>query len=96
MTGVQTCALPICKGIHKDDLEKLNNGVSHDRRSLNNIGISNINERIKLYYGQDYGLVIKSEAGEGTTVEVTIPLTYADPPHDPTDREDDHDKGSNR
>lgn len=37
------------------------------------IGISNINGRIKLLYGQGYGVVIKSEVGEGTCVHIEIP-----------------------
>ena len=36
-------------------------------------GISNINKRIKLYYGQQYGLTYSCAPGEGTTVEIKIP-----------------------
>lgn len=39
----------------------------------NGIGIINIDERIKLSYGERYGLSIASEPDEGTTVEITIP-----------------------
>mgnify|MGYP000851910470 CR=1 FL=1 len=38
-----------------------------------NYGVKNINDRIKLYYGNDYGLKYTSEPGKGTTVEVRIP-----------------------
>jgi two-component system sensor histidine kinase YesM len=40
-------------------------------------GISNVNQRIKLYYGQAYGLTIESEYMQGTTVSVVIPLQRA-------------------
>ncbi|ABX04762.1 MAG TPA: sensor histidine kinase [Herpetosiphon sp.] len=36
-------------------------------------GISNVNQRIKLYYGSDYGLSIESEHGRGTCVALIIP-----------------------
>ncbi|MBO5769731.1 MAG: sensor histidine kinase [Spirochaetales bacterium] len=39
----------------------------------NGIGLLNIDERIKLSYGSQYGLSIKSEIEEGTTVTITIP-----------------------
>jgi len=40
---------------------------------LNGIGLKNVNDRIKLYFGEEYGLRIASIFGEGTKVTVTIP-----------------------
>jgi two-component system sensor histidine kinase YesM len=40
-------------------------------------GINNVNQRIKLYYGQEYGLTIESEYLCGTCVSVIIPLQHA-------------------
>ena len=37
------------------------------------IGVNNVDERIKLYFGEKYGLNIISKAGEGTIVEVRLP-----------------------
>lgn len=37
------------------------------------IGLKNINARIRLYYGVDYGLSVKSEQGCGTIVQIKIP-----------------------
>lgn len=37
------------------------------------LGINNVNERIKMFYGQEYGLSIESKPGEGTCVGVYIP-----------------------
>ena len=37
-------------------------------------GINNVNQRIKLYYGQEYGLVIESEYLHGTCVSLVIPF----------------------
>jgi len=40
-------------------------------------GINNVNQRIKLYYGQEYGLAIESEYLHGTRVSLIIPLQRA-------------------
>ena len=40
-------------------------------------GINNVNQRIKLYYGQQYGLSIQSEYLHGTRVSLVIPLQSA-------------------
>lgn len=39
------------------------------------IALPNINQRIKLYLGAEYGINIMSTEGVGTTVEVILPLT---------------------
>lgn len=41
-------------------------------------GIGNVNKRIKLYYGRDYGVSIQSEAGVGTYVTIVIPARRDD------------------
>lgn len=37
------------------------------------IGVRNVNERIKLYFGEEYGLEIISEPDEGTLVRIHLP-----------------------
>lgn len=37
------------------------------------VGLKNVNERIKLYYGEKYGIEIMSEVDVGTTVNIRIP-----------------------
>lgn len=38
-----------------------------------------MNERIKLYFGEKYGLSIESEPDEGTTVKIHLPVvTYSE------------------
>ena len=51
------------------DKERERNHISDG----NGIGLINIDERIKLSYGDEYGLSIESELDEGTTVTITIP-----------------------
>ena len=43
----------------------------NDKRS---IGLSNINKRIKLQFGAEYGLDIESVEAEGTTVVLRVPV----------------------
>lgn len=38
------------------------------------VGIKNVHERIRLYYGEEYGLKIESEREVGTTVRIYLPL----------------------
>ena len=37
------------------------------------IGIKNVNDRIKIYFGEEYGITIRSELDEGTCVTITMP-----------------------
>lgn len=37
------------------------------------IGIKNVYHRIKLFYGENYGMIINSTFGKGTRVELTLP-----------------------
>ncbi|PZD97202.1 sensor histidine kinase [Paenibacillus sambharensis] len=43
------------------------------REGSNRVGISNVNRRIHILYGEPYGLQITSVPGQGTTVTVTLP-----------------------
>jgi len=40
------------------------------------IGISNVNRRIKMIYGNDYGVDIISEIGKGTDVRIVLPVKF--------------------
>lgn len=54
----------------------IKSGQKTEPASVNNgngIGIVNVNERIKLYYGDGYGISVTSVEGEFTTVTVTMP-----------------------
>jgi two-component system sensor histidine kinase YesM len=43
-------------------------------QSESGFGLENVNKRIQLYYGKQYGLTIESQYQEGTSVTVAIPL----------------------
>jgi two-component system sensor histidine kinase YesM len=38
------------------------------------IGICNVNQRIQLQYGDEYGVTIESAEGEGTRVTILLPV----------------------
>jgi two-component system sensor histidine kinase YesM len=46
---------------------------SGDIRMESGFGIGNVNKRIKLYYGKQYGLSVRSEYNTGTCVTLVIP-----------------------
>lgn len=52
--------------------ERINDFTSFDQTE-GSIGLKNINERIKLQYGNTCGITVRSEPGVGTTVRITLP-----------------------
>ena len=51
------------------------------------IGVSNVNARIRMYFGQQYGLRVQSKAGQGTTVTMEIPaIVYQEDCNESIDR----------
>lgn len=47
--------------------------LCRDAGDRTGIGIKNVNDRIRIYFGEEYGLCITSELDEGTEVEIRIP-----------------------
>lgn len=61
-------------GMTKEQVDSLfgeNSHVASGRGS--GIGVKNVNERIRLYFGEEYGLTIQSEPDEGTTILIHLP-----------------------
>jgi two-component system, sensor histidine kinase YesM len=54
------------KHIYSDEHRKNSKG--------NGVGVKNVNERLQIYYGQEYGLSFESEVDLGTTVSVLMPV----------------------
>ena len=81
--------LLVVKGFMKDGnavLQVIDDGVGMDEETLahiydkhkvnyhsNGVGVYNVQKRLKLYYGEDYGITYTSELGKGTTATITIP-----------------------
>lgn len=60
-------------GIAEAKLKELSSQLNQDHSRYSGIGIYNVNERIKLHFGQDFGLEMSSMIGEGTRVKIRLP-----------------------
>ncbi len=58
-------------GMDENRLEEL---LSGKIRQTDSIGFKNVDMRLKKIFGENHGIVIKSKKGEGTTVNLCIPL----------------------
>lgn len=62
-------------GIAPEKLDSINAGLEDGTTdNRDGYGIFNVNERIKLYYGEEYGLYYESSEGEWTRAILTIPI----------------------
>ena len=57
------------------EARKLANGMEPQSSlpKLGGVGINNVDDRLKLYFGKEYGVDIQSSPGVGTTVTIVIP-----------------------
>lgn len=69
-------------GMPPEQVEELLKNEPTDRTG---IGIKNVNDRLRIYFGPQYGLSIESVPDEGTTVTIRMPRV-------PEEREDEYDK----
>lgn len=62
-------------GMDKEKMQQmLCNEKNDQRQRFSGVGIGNVNKRIKLLMGSEYGLTINSEKGVFTTVSIRLPL----------------------
>lgn len=54
------------------DLKQINVKTSDKVVKLGGVGIKNVDQRLKLYYGDNYGITIDSSMDEGTTVVIKV------------------------
>ena len=57
----------------QDKTDASSNLSKMDAQNHDNIGILNVNSRMVLYYGTDYTLLIDSEEGVGTNIQLRVP-----------------------
>lgn len=62
-------------GMDKEKIGKLLRGEITPESKGNGVGVYNVDQRIKLYYGEEYGLLIGSELFEGTLVTLRLPFS---------------------
>ena len=53
--------------------EQIETIMNKDRSDKTGIGIKNVNDRLKIYFGNEYGITIHSELDEGTKVIILMP-----------------------
>ena len=74
-------------GMSREKLEELRNLMKEENRTGKaHFGLYNINRRIKLMYGAQYGVDIDSRQGQGTSVSMRLPVRHKG--------EKKHDQGS--
>ncbi len=61
-------------GISGEALQAINSALEDGNKEKSGYGIFNVNERIRLSYGKDYGVNLWSTLGKGTTVEIRHPI----------------------
>ena len=62
------------RGMEKNELHSLELSLNRDEAPDESIGLVNVNQRIRLFYGESYGLQISSAPGKGTRIEILLPL----------------------
>ncbi len=66
-------------GMEEEELNALKKEIEMPgSKQSTGFGLANVNKRIKLNYGDMYGLDIQSKKGEGTDIIIKIPVSIAD------------------
>jgi len=60
-------------GMNNDKLKEILINIQKESDSSESYGLKNVNQRIKHYFGDKYGINISSEYGRGTVVEIIFP-----------------------
>lgn len=63
-------------GIKDRDLQEIISNIKSGKDEDENIGIKNVYDRIKIYYGEDAKFSIESAKGQGTTITLIISLIF--------------------
>ncbi len=62
-------------GMNKGELETLLNDIHQsDGFKRHSVGLRNVSQRLKIYYGDKYGIKMESKLHEGTTTRIVIPV----------------------
>lgn len=62
------------KGMSRQELERLTANMERTDLTDENIGLVNVNQRIRLFYGEACSIRITSEEGNGTEIIITLPV----------------------
>jgi len=81
--AIRTNGQTLCIDVNDDGMGMTSGQLEHIRGSLvraegnteGRIGLVNVNRRIKLYYGESYGLTVTGSIETGTQIQMVLPLT---------------------
>ena len=64
-------------GMNEEELERLRKLISGElvTDDKTGFGMANVEQRLEVHYGSEYGMTVESTYGEGTIVTVRIPKT---------------------
>lgn len=62
-------------GMDRATLDQVRNTLAEGKEETEHIGLYNTDKRLKLIYGETYGLTVRSKRGFGTAVYLKIPLS---------------------
>ena len=85
---LQICIEDNGLGISEDKLTEIYGNLQGDASEQQSIGLYNVDRRIKMLYGSEYGLRVKSKLNEGTQITVELPIDMV--------KEDGYDPGNDR
>ena len=69
-------------GMEAEELRQLREEIERPcGETKKGFGLANVNERIHMYFGAEYGMSISSVKGKGTKVEITIPAVKVGEQH---------------
>lgn len=74
-------------GIEDERLQELLAQEKSNGQTMNSIGVGNVSRRLKLHYGERYGVRVHSQVGKGTEVSILIPAIEHHPHSDQEGRE---------
>ena len=60
-------------GMCSEEVSRLLTDEKRVHKHGSGVGLVNVNNRIKIVFGKEYGIVVESEPDEGTTVSICIP-----------------------
>ncbi|WP_113674211.1 sensor histidine kinase [Vallitalea guaymasensis] len=61
-------------GIEPSQLDGIIANLDSENDDSSHVGISNVHRRIRMIYGNEYGVKIESEHGEGTKISIMLPI----------------------
>lgn len=65
-------------GMSSETLRDLLDKKNASREHFTGIGVNNVDDRMKLIYGENYGILVESQEGRGTKITVCFPLDEQD------------------